>query len=145
MISNKTNLNYGLYFFKTISLVVCIISHFIVLSHPPLNPHNSVHFKFCFLQWQQSMQSVFQLHLMRSLHCRLEALQLMFYNLVLFFFSIILHLHLSMLISSDYVLLSGNHMLQNMNKKLYREIFKIYKIVQQNAVITSNVFALHFM
>ena len=86
MISNKTNLNYGLYFFKTISLVVCIISHFIVLSHPPLHPHNSVHFKFCFLQWQQSMQSVFQLHLMRSLHCRLEALQLMFYNLVLFFF-----------------------------------------------------------
>ena len=39
--------------------------HFLV--HPPLHPHNSVHFKFCFLQQQRFIQLVLQLQLLCSL------------------------------------------------------------------------------
>ena len=57
----------GYFFYKTISNKVCITCHFIFESRSPLHPHNSVHFKFCFLERQRFMQLVLQLHLLSSL------------------------------------------------------------------------------
>ena len=52
-------------FYKTKELYITCQSIF--LSHPLLHLHNSVHFRFCFLQPQHFMQLVPQLHLMSSL------------------------------------------------------------------------------
>ena len=107
-------MNYGLFFCETISKEVCITCHFIFQLHPPLHPHNSVHFKFCFLQRQRFMQLVLQLHLMSSLQAWDASVNVVQIDSILF--SLSFHPHSSMLISSDHFLFAIHHIQQNMNK-----------------------------
>ena len=146
MKQNKYEL-WAISFCKTISKEVYTTCQFVFLSHPLLHPHNSVHFKFCFLQWQHFMQLVPQLHLMSSLQAwDASAIVVQIDSIPS---SLSFHPHSSMLISLDHFLFALHHyifcshcfflfvLLQNMNKN-YTE--KIFNHAQQNAVIISNFY-----
>ena len=94
-------------FCKNISKEVCITCQFIFLSHPLLHPHNSVHFKFCFLQWHHFMQIVPQLHLMSSLQAWDASAIVAQIGSIPFWLSF--HPYSSMLISSDHFLFALQH------------------------------------
>ena len=92
---------------KNISKEVCITCQFIFLSHPLLHPHDSVNFKFCFLQQQYFMQLVQQLHLMSSLQAwDASAIVVQIDSIPS---SLSFHPHSSMLISSDHFLFALHH------------------------------------
>ena len=134
----QTNTNYGLFFCKTISEEGCITCRLIFLSYLQLHPHNSEHFKFCFLQRQRFMQLVLQLHLMSSLKAWDASTNVVQIGSISF--SVIVHPHSSMLISSDQFLFALHHMLlQNMIKNYTKKIFIKF---QQKAVIISSFFAI---
>ena len=134
----QTNTNYGLFFCRTISEEGCITCRLIFLSYPQLHPHNSEHFKFCFLQRQRFMQLVLQLHLMSSLKAWDASTNVVQIGSISF--SVIVHPHSSMLISSDQFLFALHHMLlQNMIKNYTKKIFIKF---QQKAVIISSFFAI---
>ena len=131
-------MNDGLLFCKIISKEVCITCHFIFFSYPPLPPHNSVHFIFCFLQRQRFIQVVLHSHLMSSLQAWDASANVAQIGYIPF--SLSFYPHSTMLISSDHFLFALHHILQNMNKNYAERIFiNVQKMRQLLATFFSNL------